>query len=386
MFGSLGRRAVLRAGCLGLAGDVAGCLDAFTGGQTLSPPPFGPLGTDWPMAGRDPENTGSSPAATGPERTPTVEWSIQPSHTDAPHVAVTGELLVVVGDDSVRAFDLAASERRWSAPVDGSVPVAVGSSACYLAAEPARLQALDRADGTGRVLVEAAGPLGPPALADGTLYVGDETGLVRAVDTADGSTQWSVSIGDRVRGRVATDGSHVAATAESRIVVLDAVDGEISWEASLPCCTPAPPVLADGVVYTLRHVLRARDAASGDELWVYEPENAAPAGPTLAGDHVYLGQLWVDAVGRSGGDHRWRGDVGGRSLVARPVSGSSTVFTAVGDRANRVVALDAADGTPGWSIQVGESPVAQLALAGDRLLAGTTGGSLYSLRGAESTD
>lgn len=375
---ALDRRSALRLGAIGVSSSFAGCIESLVGQRSMEPPPFGPLETDWPMVGHDRRNTGHSQAATGPTGEPTVEWDVQPSRGTTPRFAVDDGLLVVVGDNSVVAYDLDNGARRWSDDVDGPVPVAIDTEACYVPTGSSRLRAHDRADGSVRWTVDAAGTVQAPVVSNGTMYVGDDAGFVRAIDTTDGAERWSVSVGDGVNGPIATDGSAVVATARESIAVLE-TDGRTRWSEPLPCCSAPAPVLADGIVYTLRHALRAWDVATGDQLWTFDPPWSDNAGPTLDGSRLYVGRLGLEAIDRDTGDRRWTtgGDI--RSVPSRAVCGAETVYVPNRDRQFSVAALDPSDGTLRWSKQVDGHPIGYLGVVGDRLLAATGGGSLHSL-------
>lgn len=384
---SCNRRALLRTASLGAVGSLAGCLDSLSGDRSAdrSPPPFGPLETDWPMLGRDPSNTGYSPVAAGPDGEPIVEWEVRPGRNGPPQVAVADDLLVVAGDDSVVAYDLERGERRWSVDADDPGAVALDSKRCYLRSRPSRLRAVGQDDGTARWSVDAEAAVTAPVVSNGTVYVGDGTGRVRAIDTDSAETRWTVAVGDRVSGPVATDGTHVVAIARDAVVVLGSDEGTSRWREALPCCDPPAPILEDSVVYTLRHALRAWDVASGAELWRYDPQGSDPSGPTLDDGRVYLGQLGLDAIDRDSGDRQWRATEGIRSLSSRPIAGSETVYVPSGDRHDSVTAVDADEGTVRWTKRIGDA-VGTLVVAGNRLLVGTGTGELYSLVGPDDRD
>lgn len=378
---SFGRRAALRAGVLA-AVTSAGCIGSVVRSQSLDPPPFGPPGTDWPMTGRDAANTAASPNADGPVDAVSVEWEIRPSQDDSPGIALAGDLFVVTGDDSAVAFDLGTGERRWSVDIDGSGPVALDEQRCYVRTASDRLQAYGRGDGSDAWTVVTSGTVQPPVVSNGLVLVGDGDGQVHAIDAATGDVDWSVSVGDGVRGRVATDGDLVAVSATDAIVVLDATDGDEQWRASLPCCSPAPPVLADGVVYTLRHQLRAWDVADGDRRWAYDPGTNDTVAPGLGDEAAYLGQTGLDAVDRTSGERRWQANGDLRSLSTRPVHAAEIVYVGLGYRVESVAAVDPADGTVRWTESIGAVPTS-LAVVGDRLLATTADGRVLALRASD---
>jgi outer membrane protein assembly factor BamB len=188
-----------------------------------------------------------------------------------------------------------------------------------------------------------------PTVADGTVYVGNGDGVVFAFDER-GDRQWRSDLGGSVESSVALDGRLgyvVVRDLDTDVVDLVAFDrqsGDVAWRYELRSDRPysalrGQPVAVDGTVYV-----------SGE---TFGPD-AEP-------------RRFVVAV--SDGTERWRHGVGGDRLTA-PAVVRGTVYVGAADHdteTGRVVALDAATGTPAWETPIQAQPAAPPVVVGERV-------------------
>lgn len=384
--GSNSRRAVLQTVGVGLSGAIAGCVNLDAGGssESMEPPPFGPLETDWPVVGGDPANTGHRPSAPGPVDDPVIDWQVQPCSDGQPSVAVVDDILAVGGDESVYVYDLSAGERHFTVDVDGPAPIALDEETCYVRSSPDRLHAYDLADGTERWQIDADAPVIDPIVDDETVYLFDETGVVYALDVVDGTKRWTATVGDRLDGKrandgqLATDGTSVVAMSRDSMMAFEADTGDQLWQVDLQCCRAPGPIIAEESVWTLRHGFRSWELTTGEPRWQYDPGSSDPRGLTVDGQSAYFGRRAIHAVDRETGERRWRAHDGVMSPTGRPVCGTDTLYVPTGPPPHFITAVDPNNGSVRWTERVGNNR-SSLILAGDRLFAATTDGGLYSI-------
>lgn len=178
-----------------------------------------------------------------------------------------------------------------------------------------------------------------------------------------------------------------------------AADGfKVAWRTSIGAGSgrsgrvSAPPVVADGRVYTMDagSQLTAVDAASGARLWTFdvEPdkESSGGAGGGLSYDrgrlYVGTGYAQVIALEADTGKEVWRQTLTA-PLRTGPTVGGGRVFAVTID--NQIHALDTATGRRQWAhsgiaetagIYGGSSP----ALEGNIVISGFSSGELFALR------
>ncbi len=290
---------------------------------------------------------------------------------------------VAIGDDAVavavartiRLLDAQDGTVRWSAEVDERVRSVTLTDEVVLVAEPGRLVAFDRQDGstcfavpmpgltarsvapTGEALVVTAivdnGPLTVVLMVD---LAGDAAGLRWLEVTGRSNPVGQLGISTAIVG----DGA-VVLDDRSTLTARDLTTGEELWRADA-LARPAdhPGAIADGVVYAADQALGvvALDLATGEELWRGEREGREGASGGLAvgpEQVVSAGDGELRAHARSDGRRLWQLDLDGRARSAPVISGDTVVvvddggvrFVAVGDGAPRAqIALDGAfDGT-----------------------------------------
>lgn len=121
------------------------------------------------------------------------------------------------------------------------------------------------------------------------------------------------------------------------------------------------PVVADGIVYVggdKPDTLRAFDLTDGTEQWRTAVDGMLYVAPAVGEDALYYPEYdRVTALSRTDGTERWRHEPTGDltapataadGLVVFGESNHPTMHTTVDDEFDRVVALDAADGSVRW--------------------------------------
>lgn len=196
-----------------------------------------------------------------------------------------------------------------------------------------------------------------PVAAAGRVYVGVTDQNVFCLEAATGRPLWQygrkfprrTSLW-RTPGLAAGDGRVYAGFADGSVVALDAEVGRVVWRAEI-----------------------ARDALFGDVC----------AGPTYRDGRVYAGALKgpVVCLEAATGKELWRQTVEAASGFA-----VGDDLLVLGEASGEVTALRRGDGTRVWRTPLdGGVPSAPL-LAGDRVVAGASRGSLYSLDAASGAE
>lgn len=207
---------------------------------------------------------------------------------DSPTLA-DGTLYVpgAVDDPTLRAFDAATGERRWSLALEGEFgpgPPAVAGDRVYVTDDGNRLVAVGTDGSDAHILgggQNDPGIFSPPAVADGTVYVGGLEGRVRAFDAATGERRWS-----RRLSRSGIPGPPVVA--DDRLYAVEAgavhaltTDGQKIWERPIELVQVGLPVLAGETLYVGGYAdvqidaseptgrLTALDVADGSERWTW---------------------------------------------------------------------------------------------------------------------
>lgn len=207
-------------------------------------PAPGPSGADWAQDRNGPTHSGTNPAEAVLTATAVrglgQAWSaaVGESHGGA---AVVDDVVYVNSSGRVRALDTATGATRWTGALAGAIrsASAVAGGALYVGSADGRLFALDAAAGTPRwnALVGFTA-VAAPTVADGTVFVRSHDGRAHAFDAATGAARWTTIIG----------GNPMFGQGPS----------------------PAPPTVADGVVYVAGpHNGRpyALDTATGAVVW-----------------------------------------------------------------------------------------------------------------------
>jgi outer membrane protein assembly factor BamB len=207
-----------------------------------------------------------------------------------------------------------------------------------------------------------------PVIDRGIAYLGDASGTVHAVDARTGKKVWTRAAGAPLYGSVAVDGGGVYLVTDAGLLLkLDRGTGAERWRVdvggagvrSIPDARgaewdfqTAQPAVARGVVYvgSATGAFPAVDAETGRVRWTFTAKGRIRAAACVDGNRVYLGSMdnLVYALDAGTGAELWRFDTGSPVTTA-PMVADGKVIIGTRDRA-LLCALDAADGTPRWSV------------------------------------
>ncbi|MFI7543544.1 PQQ-binding-like beta-propeller repeat protein [Actinoplanes sp. NPDC049599] len=216
------------------------------------------------------------------------QWRFQTGNAVSQPPAVAAGLVVASsGDGSVYAFDDDTGNRRWSVEVAPSSAPVIAGGRVFVGSDDQHLHALDADSGETAWTFRTGAPVESTPTVDGALvHLGGRDGTVYAVDAATGVERWRFAgaAGEEFGSPVVTAGvSYVAATS-GRLYALDAATGRPRWTYDLKG-EPAPPRLADGVLYIgtaaeVVYALRVGPAVPG--LPSVAPSRSAVAPPSPA--------------------------------------------------------------------------------------------------------
>lgn len=201
---------------------------------------------------------------------------------------------------------------------------------------------------------------------------------------------------------VADGALYLGSRKELRSLALD--DGTVQWETPLGALTHAfSPAVADGVAYAgardmvgreLRNdepgAVAALTTADGSERW---RTDARITGSPAVADGTLLvpttdGKPVLRAFAAADGSERWHATLAGAGgAFARPVVADGLALAGtVGEEGGRLVALDIADGTEAWALDLAGSVQAAPAVADGVAYLGTDAGDLLALSVADGTE
>lgn len=253
-----------------------------------------------------------------------------------------------------------------------------------------RLWVESTGDGEGRLGLRQA-----PAILDAHVYVANGGGDVSALDLNSGKALWSVETGLRLSGGPgASEGVVVVGGLDGDVIALDAATGARKWAANAGSEIITKPLVSDGTVVVRSVDGRAigYDLADGKRKWAFD--RSLPSltvrgnSPPIASQGlVYFGyddgtvvalrlqdglRAWEQVVAESEGrtELERMADIDGELQV------DANAVYAVSYK-GQAMALRATNGQPGWNRDIGA--YAGLALAGDRLIAADSAGTLWSI-------
>ncbi|NHN40601.1 PQQ-binding-like beta-propeller repeat protein [Halorubellus sp. JP-L1] len=347
------RRALLQTTGALLAGGLAGCNALDPGGSIPRDGAVGrPPDRSWPRPGYDPENSRYNPGAVVPDD-PSEAWTRTISFSFGDPV-VADDAVFVRDRDSVRSLAVDDGSERWSAlahtaPVVEGNAVAVGTGGDVVL--------YDRADGSEYDRFAGDQPVrGPPApLEDGAYAVarGEHVGVVGDPHDDDGG--WNRRLFGTVDGGVSTRDSTylVAATEAGELAVLNPEGtgmGRYRFEGAAATRPILEPQFDHVLVQTGRGDLHALATDPDGDDWTTDA-NGSHAVAYAAG-YCYVPHAdAVAVVDVETGDEAYR----------QPLDGTVTSLAVAGDRvlapttAGTVHALDRFDGSERWSRDVGET-------------------------------
>lgn len=255
------------------------------GQQLVIPEPM-EVGDDWPMLGRTPGRSGTSPVVLAGE--PVMGWTYTPRKLQrvVPSAPVIryDRVYAGLGDGYVYSIDRHSGRMKWRFSVGGPAAAealggrplatpAVFDGLVYLGGTDGVIYALDAYTGGLIWRVAAAGPvLSSPAVAGGLVYVGSGDGYVYGLEAKTGALVWKQPVGTPIRQAVALGDDHLYAISENGLLhAFDHQTGEVCWKQEVG--TARPPVFAELVVIVGG---RAYDPRNGHLVWEVATEEATP--------------------------------------------------------------------------------------------------------------
>ncbi|MEO0981674.1 MAG: PQQ-binding-like beta-propeller repeat protein [Pseudomonadota bacterium] len=309
--------------------DKSGRIDMVLGEEAVSADPAlatvavalppAELIESWPQAGRRATKVvGHAQAAEALEiawRTDAGQGTTRNGALAAPPVA-SGELIFVLdADQTVRAFDVADGDRRWTRELKSGLRrdrrglgggLALEGDTLIVASGFGTISALNATTGDELWSRRLNAPVtGSPTIKDNRIFVSTQNNEVFALDFQDGATQWSdqaISEPARVLSSpspAAVEDIVVAPYSSGEVIAYLASNGRRLWSDALTRSgrfTPisaindvaSRPVLAGGLVFAVSQsgVLAAIDGRSGNRVWA-QPFGSVQA-PSLVGNFLFV--------------------------------------------------------------------------------------------------
>lgn len=298
--------------------------------------------------------TGSGPAPPYQEAWHFDVEQVKQRGASAPVIA--GDVVIVVGPESVYGIDLATGAPEWG------VPRAQGSPVAGAVVDTGERELFVYTEGGG--LPDPAASPSPEATGDDA---DQERSTVVAIDVATQEKVWStdkVLEGVAEASPVAQERTVIVGDDAGVLVALDAATGKPVWDEPVDVGGKVlrPPAVAGGrVVLSYQRgeeahpTVAAYDLESGEQMWSVAPPVAAAnpltTVPTIADDAVVFGagDRAVYALELADGTQRWSATVGFQpfGFITAPAAEGGDVF--IGDNAGGVHRLAMATGEVAWS-------------------------------------
>ncbi|MGH8313667.1 MAG: PQQ-binding-like beta-propeller repeat protein [Steroidobacterales bacterium] len=331
--------------------------------------------------------------------------SAQPSfHGDNARTGVYDSVAAAATPKVIWKFQTGAPIFSSAAVVDGVV---------YVASDDSFLYAVDEATGSLKWKFETQGrSASSPAVRDGVVYFGSYDGAFYAVDAATGKEKWKFDAA--YERRFAAPGIHGNVPAhqimpdawdfyqsspvidrgrvyfgsgDGNVYALDEVTGALRWKFHTADVVHSSPAIAGDTLYigSFDTWLYAIDAERGTERWRFktgeDPVNYNQTGltssPVVVDGTVYFGcrDAHVYAVDAATGKQKWAHYTDQGWVSATPAVRDNTLYVGTGSSL-KFLALDAATGTPRFSVPIKSAIFSSVALAGNLAVVGTFSGEL----------
>lgn len=230
-----------------------------------------------------------------------------------------------------------------------------------------------------------------PVFGDSRVYVGTLDGHFYALEAESGEVAWQIEVDGAIESRGAYgEGRVFVTTSNDVLIALDAATGKRLWsyrrdppEYFTVKETGRPVVDGDAVLCGFADgVMAALQIDSGEMLWESNLSGGktefidADEEPIVVGQRIYAASYdgGLYALDRLDGEHIWRQDLTG---IVDFIYGEQFLYAA--SATGRVVALQADEGSPEWSLRLdGHTPVG-LTATQLYLFVSTSEGPLYVL-------
>jgi outer membrane protein assembly factor BamB len=331
----------------------------------------------WPQYQGNAQRSGVAPIG-APEPPYAIAWHAAAGIGDPTQVSgipapiLTDRLAIVVGRETVDAFDVATGEQVWS------VPRALGP------ASPAAIDGnlLLFVEGGGDESASANASSAPPATttAPSTATAGanpsasmpaptDTASSLVAVSLRSQERRWTVPLSDVSHTGVLIDaGTAVVGTDDGTVTAVD-LGGRQLWSQDVGDHVLTPMAGSAGLLYvSVLPEQRAGSAAlvalqlrDGTQAWRYEPAVPTPGlgvpsigSDDLGGDTIYVvDRSSVRAIGPDG-TQRWAAPTYSLTTGSPPAVGNDAVF--VTDQTGTVYAFDRGTGSERWRFATNRTP------------------------------
>ncbi len=318
-----------------------------------------------------------------------------------------GMIYVGARDGRFHAIDSATGKDRWrfaaDAPVTASAAVAGGLA--YFQSDAGTIYAVRVADGT-LVWKRATGAALPfmnykpgvdfwdywassPLYADGAIYIGGGDGVVRALDARTGAVIWTYATRGRVRATPATDGRRIyVGSFDGAMYALDRTDGKLAWSFQTEGNSDfkigsiqSSAAVADGLVLfgSRDYRLYALDAATGTLAWIAPHEGSWVIGsPAIVGGKACVGSSDLkiaQCVDLKTGKELWRASLNGAAFASPSVAGETLV---IGTFGGTLYQLNLADGKTVSGAGSDGRVIGTAWIEGGAVYVGAENGTLYA--------
>ncbi len=300
-------------------------------------------------------------------RTGHVLWKAQTYTTSSAPVLAAGVLYVAADDGTVRAFDAATGQPRWSF----TRPVGVSSQ---------------------------LGLDGYVGVSGNTVYVTSDAGAVYALDATTGKQRWLYTLPsaqDHIYTvPVVASGLVYFASGglDGAVYALDATTGKLRWTLAQSGGFDGQPVLVGDTLYagaTNSPTVHAIDAQTGASRWTYDTVANVLSPIAVGADTIYVGAVdtAVYAIHTSNATLAWKfqtGGAAGNPLIARGAAvtlDGQTLY--VGSQGGNVYALDTTTGKSHWSVALNSPIDSPPTLLDGTLFVTTEAGDVVALRASD---
>ena len=197
------------------------------------------------------------------------------------------------------------------------------------------------------------GIISSPVIFDDTVYFGSRDSNIYALNARTGVMVWQYAAGGLVDAAPAVSSSAVyVPSLDGYLYALDRLTGNLIWKAGLGASSVSSPLLLDGKVFvgtgSPEKKLKVFDAAGGGLLRQYQANQPVDSAPSTDGDNIYFGANdgKIYAFGKNDLS-AWLlyQTMGGRYGMNAVAVSSGTIYALPGYDENKLLALNASDGT-----------------------------------------
>lgn len=303
-----------------------------------------------------------------------------------PSVAAFGEALAAAAERDLGADWLARSGVEVVG--DAAVPAPAADTAAAATAAPQRRAWLPAAIVATAAVVVVAGLVATDAFGADPGDLSDVT-----TTTPDGAgrpltARWSVGTGASIFSSPAVAGAPgdelvVVGSDDGTIYAVDADAGGIAWTVATGGPVRSSPTVAGDVVVVGSNdgEVRSLRIADGTEVWRAPIGFEIVSSAAVAGDLVIVGADRLHALDLADGTTRWTAETG--AIVSTPAIAG--VLAVVGTEDGYVVGVAVDSGEIAWRLRTGDAIQSSPVIADDLAIVGGRDGNLYAVEHATGT-